>query len=93
MLLKVFSICDSCAEVYNTPFFMLTRAEAIRAFQNLALDASSNISQNPKDYNLYYLGTYDNNNATFTVDGKPEDLGCADLFLKEDNVVELEKAQ
>jgi len=80
MILKVFSIFDNATKAYNQPFFMLTNAEAIRAFQNMALDESTQIFRNPNDFNLYYLGAFDNTEATFKMDMK--DLGSAVLFQK-----------
>lgn len=59
MLLKAYSIRDSKAEVFNTPFYQKTHGEAERTFQTLAKDDKSTISKYPDDYDLYYLGEYD----------------------------------
>lgn len=83
MLLKVFSIRDTAAEAYNQPFFMLTQAEAIRIFTNMANDPESNISKHSSDYHLYYLGTYDNQTGYFSQDKEILNIGRADSFKKE----------
>lgn len=59
MLLKAFSIRDSKAEVFNTPFFQKTHGEAERSFQALVKDEKTMVSQYPTDYDLYYIGDYD----------------------------------
>ena len=63
MLLKLFSIRDSKGEIYNTPFFNRTAGEAERNFKNLVNDEKSQISKYPEDYDLYYLGEYDDLNG------------------------------
>lgn len=90
MLLKVFSIYDSATEAYNQPFFMLTKAEAIRAFTNMALDDNSNINKHSADYHLYYLGDYDNATGYVDQSKKLECMGSADLFKNQNNVVDME---
>lgn len=59
MQLKIYSIRDSKGEVYNTPFFQKTHGEAERNFRQLVSDEKSLVSKYPLDFNLYYLGDYD----------------------------------
>jgi len=59
MQLKIYSIRDSKGEVYNTPFFQKTHGEAERNFRQLVSDEKSLVSKYPLDFNLYYLGEYD----------------------------------
>lgn len=59
MELRVYSIRDSKAEIFNQPFFQKTDAEAQRSFAQLIRDPKSTINQFPEDYDLYFLGTYD----------------------------------
>jgi len=88
MELKVFSIYDKATEAFNSPFFMLTKSEALRAFQNMARDEDTQISKNPLDFNLYMLGTFDNISGGFTCN--LEDLGSAALRKQgEEKVAEL----
>jgi len=64
MILKAYSIRDAKAEVFNTPFFQKTHGEAERNFQQLVKDGKSMVAQYPEDYDLYYLGTYDDQTGT-----------------------------
>lgn len=59
MELKVFSIRDSKAEIYNQPFFNKSHGEAERNFQMLIADEKSMVSKYPEDFDLYFIGTYD----------------------------------
>lgn len=58
MELKAYSIRDTKAEVFNTPFFQKTHGEAERSFRQLVSDNKSMPSLYPEDYDLYYIGTY-----------------------------------
>lgn len=59
MLLKIYSIRDTKGEVFNTPFFQKTHGEAERNFRQLVSDEKSLVSKYPLDFNLYYIGEYD----------------------------------
>lgn len=63
MELKAFSIRDQKSEVFNTPFFQKTHGEAERSFRELVQDPKSMVSKYPDDYDLYYLGTYNDQNG------------------------------
>jgi len=55
---KIFAIRDSKSESYNQPFFNHTHGEAERNFAQLASDPKSTVNQFPEDFDLFYLGTY-----------------------------------
>lgn len=65
MVLKVFSIFDIKSELFNTPFFMVTRGEAVRAFKDLVNDRATTVGRHPDDYRLMCIGTFDNESGTF----------------------------
>lgn len=60
MELRMYSIRDAKAEAFNPPFYKNTHGEAERDFQNLTRDEKSMVSLYPEDFDLYYVGTYDN---------------------------------
>jgi len=80
MILKMYSIRDSKAEVYNTPFYQRSHGEAERAFTQLVGDDKSTVSKFPEDYDLYYLGTWDDQT------GKGEVLDTPQHVVKAINV-------
>lgn len=59
MILKAYTVRDSKTEIYNAPFFQKTHGEAERAFSGLANDPQTMVGRYPTDYDLYYLGDYD----------------------------------
>lgn len=65
MFLKAFSIRDTKGEVFNTPFFQKTHGEAERSFKQLINDDQSMPSKYPEDYDLYFVGEYDDSTGTF----------------------------
>lgn len=59
MILKAFTIRDSKGEVYNVPFFQKSHGEAERNFRELVNDKQSMPSKYPEDFDLYWIGDYD----------------------------------
>ncbi|NTW98996.1 MAG: hypothetical protein HGB35_03530 [Geobacteraceae bacterium] len=66
MILNIYTLYDSVADSYLTPFFMASDAEAKRAFANLVNDRQSLVSKTPADYILMKNGMYS------TMDGSME---------------------
>lgn len=56
---KMFSIRDQKAEIFTPPFYKKTHGEAERDFNSLVNDSKSTVSQFPDDFDLYYVGDYD----------------------------------
>ena len=63
--MKIYTILDSKAGAFNLPFFQKTHGEAERNFNALVNDNKSLVSQYPEDFDLYYLGEYDDETGTF----------------------------
>ena len=61
MLHKMYSIRDLKGEIFNTPFPAPTHAAAERNFEQVVRDPKTTIAQYPSDYDLYYIGDYDDN--------------------------------
>lgn len=57
----MYSIRDSKAEIFNAPFYKKTHGEAERDFQTAVLDEKTMLSKYPEDFDLWYLGDYDDN--------------------------------
>lgn len=74
MELKAFSIRDQKGEVYHTPFFKKTHGEAERDFKQLVSDPQSTLAKFPEDFDLYYVGTYDDQRGTFQPLDTPQHL-------------------
>lgn len=63
MKLLTFAIYDNATKIYAQPFYMVTMAAAIRAFQQLCQDDTSQIGKFPTDYHLFQLGEYDDHSG------------------------------
>lgn len=63
MQVKIFTLYDVKAVSFLQPFFLQNSSLAIRALEATLKDEKSAICQNPEDYTLYELGSYDDQNA------------------------------
>lgn len=63
MILRCYAIYDEKAEAFKTPFFMPAVGMAVRAFENLRKEPTSEVSRNPDDYTLWYVSAFDDQNA------------------------------
>ena len=85
MVLKVYSIYDQKTGVYDRPFLQHTHGEAERNFKQLVNDEKSQVNKFPEDYDLYYLGEYDNNTGKYQTLDSPQHLIKA-VQLKEQHL-------
>lgn len=74
MQYKMYSIKDAKAELFGTPFCKLTPGLAEREFQQLVSDPSTPISKYPQDFDLWYVGDYDDNSGKITPRDTPEHI-------------------
>lgn len=72
MEMLLFTVYDVITDTYSFPFSAKNKTDATRSFRVAANDPKTSIGQNPQDYSLYYLGTYNDENASFTQDKAPE---------------------
>lgn len=83
MELQIFSIKDNKAEVFNSPFYMKTKGEALRAFDRTVNDPKTQINEYPKDFDLYVLGTFHSDTGKIKpID--PKHIAEAISFLKKE---------
>jgi len=57
--MQLFSIYDRKAKIYLQPFTMKNETEALRSFMRLVTDDKSQIKQFPEDYELTFIGDWD----------------------------------
>lgn len=80
MILKVFSVFDSKLQVFNTPFFSRSEADATRSFSDLVRDSRTTVGQHPEDFFLYDIGLY--SDETGEIDGStPKQIAAATAFV------------
>lgn len=68
MILQVCVVRDRAANVYGTPFFAPSVGVAIRSFSDEVNRAApdNNMNRHSEDFDLFHLGTFEDNGATFT---------------------------
>lgn len=92
MVQKIFNVYDCKAEHYNNPFFLRTRGEALRGFQEVCNDPQSQISKYPADFTLFEIGEYDQVTGKISLHVAPVSLGTGVEFKKASNSIPLSKA-
>ena len=63
MFLVMYSIYDSCAKLFDRPFYSHGDPHAQRSFRDVVLDAEHPIGKHPEDYMLMRVGTFDSNSG------------------------------
>ncbi len=71
---NVFSVYDSKIEAFLQPFFMPTRAAAIRALTDTLGEPGHMFAKHPEDYTLFYLGSFEDEKAVFDLEPTPQSL-------------------
>lgn len=66
MKTKVYSIHDTVAGAYNTPFFMHNNGQAMRAFSDNVNASDSIINKHPEQFALFQIGDYDDQTGEIT---------------------------
>lgn len=81
MILKVFSLLDVKAGIYNQPFFMAHAGQAIRAVTDLGQDKSTVPGRHPADFMLVEIGEFDDATGVMTSHHITKPLGLVASFL------------
>lgn len=64
MKLPVVAVFDKKMALYERPFTCRMTAEAIREWDMIRKDTSTKIGKNPEDFDLFQIGTYDDEQGT-----------------------------
>lgn len=84
----MYSIRDDKAQLFHVPFFNKTHGEAERNFKQLLVDDKSTISKYPEDFDLYYIGEYDDNTGKIETLATPQHIAKAiNLKSQKDSTV------
>lgn len=80
MIQKAFSLYDSKAQFFSAPFFQHHAGQAIRSVADLAADLNTTVGRHPADFQLYQVGTFDDQTGHLE-SCPPIPLGLAASFL------------
>jgi len=78
---KIFTIYDSKAKAYLTPFFLHEEGMAIRVFSDCINDPKHAFARHPEDYTLFHVGEWEDEKAKFKIN-IPIALGTGIEFVK-----------
>lgn len=62
---KIFTIYDSKAKAYLTPFFLHQDGMALRIFTDCVNDPAHQFGKHPEDYTLFNIGSWSDEKAKF----------------------------
>ena len=62
---KIFTIFDSKAKAYLTPFFLHEDGMALRIFGDCVNDITHQFGKHPEDYTLFSIGSWSDEKAKF----------------------------
>lgn len=85
MIYVVCSLFDQAAGIYGRPIFAAAKGAAIRSVSDEINRAAADntLYTHPGDFNLYFLGTFDDVEGAFALAPKPERIAVgADLKVK-----------
>lgn len=81
-MLKCFSVYDSKAAAFVTPFFCANAAIAIRSFEHAANNEGHDFHRFGADYTLFELGEFQDESGHFNMHAQPLNLGTASSFIR-----------
>ena len=84
MKYAVCAVKDRAVDAYNRPIYVPTVGVAIRSFTDEVNRKDSELSNHPEDYDLYELGVWDDQTATYTPLETPRVITRAqDIIVKD----------
>lgn len=81
MQTKVYSLFDRKVGVHSVPMFFTHEGYFLRAVMEIVKDPNTNVGRHPADFELLYLGTFDDNTGRFDQAEGVKSLGYAVAFL------------
>lgn len=70
----MYAIRDAKSEAFLNPFFKITHGEAERDFHQAVNDPQTSLNKYPEDFDLYYLGQYDDRSGKLTSLDTPQHI-------------------
>lgn len=85
MQLSIYSIFDSAASAFSTPFFMQNDGLALRAFMDNVnrKDEESALTKHPDQFTLFRLGKFEDKTGKFEPEESPKSMGLAVEYIEQ----------
>lgn len=77
MQLKMYTVRDAKAEVYNAPFYKRSHGEAERDFAMAIRDEKNPSAKYPEDFDLFFVGEYDDQTGVVKPLATPQHIAKA----------------
>jgi hypothetical protein len=76
MKYSIVTVYDRVAEVYGTPYYAVSKGSAMRGFSDEVNrpDSNNSLYAHPDDFELMYLGQFDDQLGDFELQSKPSIL-------------------
>lgn len=88
MRLKVYAFFDKKVGMHSVPMFFAHEGYFMRAAQSIASDLQTSVGQHPNDFDMHYLGEFDDNTGVFHQDVGIRSLGsCVSLLANRADTV------
>lgn len=62
--MKIYAIKDIAIEAFGQPIFVRAQGQAVRSFMDECKNPESQLNKYPNDYELYYIGEYQDETGT-----------------------------
>lgn len=85
MIHQIFVIHDITSETHTQPFYAVNDQVAIRSASNLVQNPGTTFYDNPEDFRLYHIGTFDDETAIINQTPKRQVCRLSDLMVKKFN--------
>jgi len=83
MIHQIFTIHDITSELYTQPFFGINDAVAIRSCANLVQNPGTTFYDNPEDFRLYHIGTFNDENLEIVQSTPRLVVRLSDLMIRQ----------
>lgn len=80
MIRQIYTVLDRAVLAHGTPIFTRARGEAVRSFMDECKNPDSMLSKHPEHYEMYFIGTYNEETAELTPH-EPERVAMAIDFV------------
>lgn len=84
MRYKIMAVRDRALDAFGTPIFVAAIGQAVRSFTDEInrVDQNNNLNKHPEDFDLYFLGEYDDETAEFAVERPKQVAVGKDVSVK-----------
>jgi len=82
MIIKILAIKDRQLDAFMRPFFMASIGAAVRGFQDEINRDDSEMKKHPDDYDLYWLGDWEDHTGKFIPNEIPEQVAIGKQLVK-----------